>query len=623
MRRSALLAVTGILLAAGVAVAACGSRGSNGATPSADAAATDATGDAAPGSEAGADGGAVQCMDFNRDKNVYWGDLHTHTALSADAYGWGNRNFPHDAYRFASDPSAQTPIAAGAPTPGPLVSIDRALDWDAVTDHSEWLAATWVCGMHTDGGAFDPSNPYVDSTECQTYRGDQGMGADTLVAGAAKVIALECDGGLEGDPACRSLTESAWQVEIQAAHDAYQPCTFTSLVAFEWTKATDGATLHQNVIFSSESVPQVPLDSTEYTTTGDLWSGLDQACIADAGCQVLTIPHNGNLSEGLAYEIPSGVQARNQMNRYQRLTEIHQHKGNSECAIQDADPTCDFEHVPEAGGGSEYPQNFVRHALSSGIAAYAAMRDAGEPPTDPMQMGIVGATDDHNGIPGYVKEDTWQGHVGSIDDTPAGRLKAWYHNPGGLTGAWAEQNTRDSIFAALQRRETFATSGPRMAVRFYQIWSTNDYCGADAGGGGFPGNVIAAGGVPMGGTMAAGTGSPGFVVNALQDQTELVEVDIVRGAIVGGTLEESVTRFTSASPNSVWSGGSVCLQWSDPGFDPQSPAYYYVRVLQAPTWRWSHYDCQTDPSDPECAADAGVDVMIQERAWTSPIWWLP
>jgi hypothetical protein len=118
-------------------------------------------------------------------------------------------------------------------------------------------------------------------------------------------------------------------------------------------------------------------------------------------------------------------------------------------------------------------------------------------------------------------------------------------------------------------------------------------------------------------------GSPGFVVNALQDQTQLVEVDVIRGAIVGGTLQESVTRFTSTSPNSVWSAGSVCLQWSDPDFDAQSPAYYYVRVLQAPTWRWSHYDCQTDPTDPECTADAGVDVMIQERAWTSPIWWLP
>jgi hypothetical protein len=319
------------------------------------------------------------------------------------------------------------------------------------------------------------------------------------------------------------------------------------------------------------------------------------------------------------------VQAVEQMNRYQRLTEIHQHKGNSECYAGDAapDPTCNFEHVPEAGGGSEYPQNFVRHALSEGIVTYDQMRDAGETPTNPMQMGIVGATDDHNGIPGYVKEDTWQGHVGMTDDTPEGRLKDWYHNPGGITGAWAEQNTRAAIFAALQRRETFATSGPRMVVRFYEVWSTTDYCGADGGGGGFPGNVIAAGGVPMGGTMKTGTGSPSFVVSALKDDTDLVEVDIIRGAIVGGSLQETVNRFTPTSPGGVWSNGSVCLQWSDPAFDATAPAYYYVRVLQAPTWRWSHYDCQADPTNAMCGADGGVDVMIQERAWSSPIWWLP
>jgi hypothetical protein len=146
----------------------------------------------------------------------------------------------------------------------------------------------------------------------------------------------------------------------------------------------------------------------------------------------------------------------------------------------------------------------VRHALAEGIVTYAAMRDAGEPPVDPMQMGIEGATDDHNGIPGYVTETTWQGHVGSIDDTPAGRLAAWYHNPGGLTGAWAEQNTRDAIFAALQRRETFATSGPRIVVRFYEVGNTNDYCGVDGGGGGFPGNVIAAGAYRWGGRWPRG-----------------------------------------------------------------------------------------------------------------------
>jgi len=321
-----------------------------------------------------------------------------------------------------------------------------------------------------------------------------------------------------------------------------------------------------------------------------------------------------------------GVGAIQQMNRFQRLTEIHQHKGNSECYVGDAatdDPTCDFEHVPDAGGGSDFPQNFVRHALGEGISTYAAMRDAGQPPTNPMQMGIEGATDDHNGIPGYVAQDTWQGHVGYTDDTAAGRLKAWYHNPGGLTGVWAEQNTRDRIFAALQRRETFATSGPRIAVRFYEVWSAADYCGADAGGGAFPGNVINAGGVPMGGTFVAGSGSPSFVVAALQDTAALAEVDIIKGSIKNGLLTEEVLRFTSSSPGSVWSNGSVCLGWTDPDFDPTSPAFYYARVLQVPTWRWSHYDCQTDPTASGCGPDGGLDVMLQQRAWSSPIWWLP
>lgn len=602
---------------------ACGSGGSGGVTPSSDASVNT---DAPSVTDAGTADAAVVCPDYNPNKNVYWGDLHTHTALSGDAYGWGNRNFPHDAYRFASNPNVTTPIAAGAATPGPLVSIDRALDWDAVTDHSEWLGATWGCGDTPDGSPFDPSSTFYSSTQCAAYRAEVGPAVSDIISAANKAVASECgDGGHLDSPPCIALTESAWQVEIQAAHDANQPCTFTPLVAYEWTKAENGATLHQNVIFATESVPQTPLDSNEYPQTGDLWTGLDQQCVADAGCQVLTIPHNGNLSEGQAYAIPPGVQSIEQMNRFQRLTEIHQHKGDSECYAGDAapDPTCDFEHVPEAGGGSEYPQNFVRHALGQGILTYARLKDAGEPATNPMQMGIEGATDDHNGIPGYVTQTNWQGHVGYTDDTPSGRLKAWYHNPGGLTGAWAEQNTRDRIFAALQRRETFGTSGPRIAVRFYQVWSNADYCGADAGGGGFPGNVIAAGGVPMGGTFASGAGKPSFVLTALQDQAALAEVDIIKGSIVGGALKEDVLRFAPGAPGSTWSSGSVCLGWNDAAFDAGGPAYYYVRILQVPTWRWSHYDCQTDPSADGCGPDGGLDVMVQERAWSSPIWWLP
>jgi hypothetical protein len=562
------------------------------------------------------------CADYNPNKNVYWGDLHSHTALSADAYEWGNRNFPHDAYQFASDPSSQTQIAAGAPTPGPKVSIDRALDFDAVTDHSEWLDATWACGQFPDGTPFNTgsANTFSGSTQCQTYRGDGSAAIAKIVSDAAAVVGLVCNGGLEGSAACSSFTGSAWQVERQAAHDAYQRCTFTSLVAYEWTHAVAGATLHQNVIFGSEDVPNVPFDSTEYQQPTDLWTALDQNCTAANGCSVLTIPHNSNLSEGQAFALPAGVDALKQMNQYQRLVEIHQHKGNSECfaGSNAPDPTCDFEHVPVAGGNpmAENPQNFVRHAFATGITTYATMQ------VDPLQMGIVGASDDHNGIPGYVREDTWQGHVGDLDDTPVARLtKSPYHNPGGITGVWATQNTREDIFAGLFRRETFATSGPRIAVRFYEVWSGTNYCT-----GGFPGNVIADGGVPMGGTMAPPSGgatAPQFVVSALKDSDDLAEVDLVKGMYVGGTLTETVHRFTPSSPNTTWTNGSVCLGWTDPAFASTGPAFYYVRVLQVPTPRWSHYDCLAAPATAGCGAGGTLDVNIQERAWTSPIWWLP
>lgn len=577
-----------------------------------DAASADAALDATP---------AVRCTDYSASNNVYWGDLHTHTALSADAYEWGNRNFPHDAYRFASDPYAKTQIAAGAPTPGPLVSIDRALDFDAITDHSEWLDATWACGTFPDGTPFNPQSGVLQSQQCKTYRSDGNAGIRKIVADAAAVIGLVCNGGNQDDPACRAFTASAWQVERQAAHDAYQRCTFTPLVAYEWTRAINGATLHQNVIFGSENVPDVPFDSTEYQQPGELWTALGLNCKASDGCQVLTIPHNPNLSQGQAFTVPVGVDAMKQMNQYQRLAEIHQHKGNSECyaGSNAPDPTCAFEHVP-APQGSEIPKNFVRHALAVGIYEQA---QAG---VDPLQLGIVGATDTHNGLPGYVREDTWQGHVGDKDDSPAGRLASPDRNPGGITGVWAPQNTREDIFAALYRRETFATSGPRIAVRFYQVWDAVDYCSASGSGGGFPANIIAAGGVPMGGTFAAPAtagAAPQFVISALKDETDLVEIDLVKGQYVGGQIQETIQRFTPGSAGARFANGSACVGWTDPAFAAAGPAFYYVRVLQAPTPRWSHYDCLAAPQTPGCAAGGGLDVNIQERAWTSPIWWLP
>ncbi len=574
------------------------------------------------------------CSGYDANKNVYWGDLHTHTVLSADAYGLGTRNFPHDAYRFASDSKAKLPIAPDSQPPGPHVSIDRPLDFSAITDHAEYLDASWGCGDAASNAPMNPSSPYYNTEACVNFRAAHG--ATASFAAAQKVLNEECAGGLEHDPACIGFTSSAWQVEIQAAHDAYQRCSFTTLVAYEWTRwSSAGATLHQNVIFGSENVPPAPFDSLDYTEPSELWSALDASCTADKGCSVLTIPHNANLSDGMAYELPVGVDAIRQMNKYQRLTEVHQTKGDSECYAgpESTDPTCNFEHLP----GQEYKSGFVRSALALGLEDYAAQSAAGEKAVNPLQMGIVGGTDDHNGLPGSVKEDEWNGNSGTYNDTPKKRLTlSSYDNPGAITGVWAEENTREAIFAALERRETFATSGPRITLRFYQVWDDQDYCSASGAGGGFPANVIAAHGVPMGSTMTPpeavpliqgsafkGARVPQFIVSATKDEADLAEVDIVKAAMVNGKLVEEVIRFTPSSPGTTWSAGSACVGFSDPRFQAAGPTFYYARVLQVPTWRWSHYDCAKAPSTPGCEPGGRLDVTIQERAWSSPIWWLP
>ena len=181
------------------------------------------TRDAGRPGEAGATDAGPPCSDYSPSKNVYWGDLHSHTVLSADAYGWGARAFPHDAYLFASDPSYAVTIASGSKTPGPSVTIGRPLDFLAVTDHSEWLAATWGCGQTPGGQPIDPKSPYTGLPACATFRDTTSSGSASIIIAAENAVAAECDGGGELCPGCTSFTSSAWQVEIQAAHDAYQP----------------------------------------------------------------------------------------------------------------------------------------------------------------------------------------------------------------------------------------------------------------------------------------------------------------------------------------------------------------------------------------------------------------
>jgi hypothetical protein len=605
-----------LVLPVPIALAAAAACGGDGDVPTTDSG-TDALADVGDGTT-GPDAG--DCPTFNPLKNAYFGDLHEHTAFSADAYSFSTRNTPIDAYAFAKGTPVQ--IAGASPDGGgPITKIDRPLDFLAVTDHSEFLAIALGCGADLDGGAYEPTSPYYDSARCKLFRSNNPA-AQTLDFALLfnNMKALCGDSGQ-----CEPVIKSAWQKEQAAAALAYDRCKFTSFVAYEWTHiSSKGDTLHKNVIFGSSKVPDRPFDSITYGTAPELWTALDQGCKASDGCEALTIPHNSNESSGLAFEVPTGAEA--QMAKYQRLVEIFQHKGASEC-LYDADAgadggaetECAFEEVPSSIANGR-DGSFVRDGLTKGITA---RKTTG---ANPLEMGIVGATDDHNGAPGNVKESTFPGHVGRYDDDPASRIRAvdagagkgnLSFNPGGITGVWSEQNTREAIFAALKRRETWATSGPRIIVRFFA--TTND--GSDpCADPDFPKQLVAKGATPMGGTFKPGTSKPRLVAYAWKDATDLARIDLIKAWVDGaGQPHERVERIPVSTASKP-----ACVVWDDASANGEI-SYYYARVLEQPTPRWSSYDCQKAPNaNPAgCAPDGALVQPIQERAWTSPIWMVP
>ena len=559
----------------------------------------------------------ARCPDYSTLKNAYFGDLHTHTSYSLDAYTFGTRTDPAEAYAFARGAAVDVGTgfdASVGEVPGPLgVTIapsGGALDFNAVTDHSESLSLAYGCTV-------DPTSPFYDGAWCAALRALDDDPPGTR----------PCRGGTDiGATGCLEAQTNAWAAERAATENANDPCTFTAFHGYEWTHSLpagpqDKQTLHQNVIFRSAEVPSVPIDATSYPTAPVMWAGLSAECHAGVGCEALTIPHNMNQSNGLAFDTtgysPTDL---NRLIKYRKLVELHQHKGNSECLTDTADSgavtTCDLELVSTFALPQDAP-GYARPALKAGLERFAAQG------FNPGKFGFVGATDNHNATPGRVDEASYTGHIGARDNQSTPRIVSnrARNNPGGITGVWAEENTRESLFAALERRETFATSGPRIRVRLYQTVGVPDPC-ADPG---FPRRVVDAGGVPMGGMLRDAGSPPTFVVHALQDQTPLASVDIVKLGVTGGAATEKVyTVPLGPTP--------YCITWTDPDYDPTEPAAWYARVREQPTWRWSHYDCEalrvSNPGDwqtiaPDCLPGGALDVMIQERAWTSSIWHLP
>jgi len=605
------------------------------------------------------------CASFDPLKRPFFGDSHVHTTYSFDANVQNTRNTPRDAYRFAKGAAMGIQPYDAQGHPLRTVQLDRPLDWVAVTDHAELFGETRIC-----------STPGLEGHHAVVCWAHHHWPTIAFQLEATRTLMLKGRFGFCGGDGslCRASASVVWQAIQDAAEEAYDrssACRFTSFVGYEWTASVgQGENLHRNVIFRNEKVPDLPVSWVDTPTAVDLWDRLDTECLkGKPGCDVLTIPHNSNLSGGLMFESARVIKQSQigqrmdddelrRRSRWEPLVEIMQHKGDSECMLSGdtVDEACGFEKLPYDRFGAKFspfatyrpppPSSFVRNALLHGLQIQE------ERGINPFKYGIIASTDTHIAAPGLTREKGHPGHGGAGlpagSGVPKGFPDDFEYNPGGLAVLWAEENSRDALFSAMRRREAYGTSGTRPLVRFFGGWDyPEDLCSRD--------DFVPtgyAGGVPMGSDLPprGDAAAPRLAVFALQDPggpgnpgTPLQRIQIVKGWLKDGKPHQRVLDV-AGGPN----GASVdlatctphgagharlCSVWSDPDFDPQHPAFYYARVLENPTCRWSQYVCNAahvDCSDPDsvpedlaaCCAEPRR-ATIQERAWTSPIWYTP
>jgi len=606
--------------------------------------------------------------------NLYWGELHLHTAESFDSSMMGNKLGIEDAYRFAK---GEPLIGAG----GETMQLSRPLDFVAITDHAEGFgsrthcddpnlslferAACWVMAQ---------DNPIFLSLIVEGARGEDEPGELSLPTGvyqpkARKVPGVDrfptCKWGDSTVERCYDNVSTDWARYVQLADDYYEPGELTTLVAYEFSPGMpDQGKHHRNVIFRSNSVPERAISSIDVPNAIELWKGLEATCDKADGCDFLTMPHNPNKAWGLTYSryAYDGKQYTEDdwrlRQRREPLTEIYQNKGASECAlgVGATDEECAFAQVldpcqPGETTGCAFETGFVRDGLKVGLELEQELG------FNPLQIGFIAATDGHNANPGDVEEWDFRGTVGTISSPAVRRMsgtnlgdKAYrsmlkFHTPGGLAAVWAPENTREAIFDALARRETYATSGPRIGLRFYAGRGI-DQAMIDA-----PDLVqhLEAEAVSMGAVLPSSqrpdqqSESPEFLVWAVRDPMDapLQRLQMVKGWIddAGQTHEKVVDiacadglQVDSATGRCPDNGASVDLStcqysagsgatelktiWRDPDYDQNQSAFYYVRVLMNPNCRWSSFDAIRLGREP----DPSVPATIQERAWSSPIW---
>jgi hypothetical protein len=622
------------------------------------------------------------CAQQYPNNRAWFGGLHIHTAASYDATAFGSRTSADDAYSFARGKPLPLGLRGDPPQyQAPVVTISSPLDFMAVTDHAEALGENRLC-YAADSAAYG-------ALVCRLFRGDLRLPIEERLQPILRLATFAIFGqdrstricGADG-ARCRERAVAVWQDNQRSAEawQDYSPdCAFTTFHGYEYSLAEDASNLHRNVIFKSSTVPQAALSAKDAPTPEQLWTWLDQTCISgNADCDVLTIPHNSNWSSGRMWfpysnrDLPLEQQRQQAAlrNRIEPLAEIMQVKGDSECrngiasVMGAADEFCNFEKlrpaaevIPDCGeefgsGGmmlkgcaSRY--SYVRYALTAGLS------EQGKLDVNPFKLGIIAATDTHNGTPAAGRE---KGHLGSHGsdrqienrllgevDVPGDIAKGSpvRYNPGGVAGIYAHENSRQALFEAMQRRETFGTSGPRITPRFFAGWNLDeDLCEQRH----YLEQAYRAG-VPMGADLPADATDKGrgpvFIASAHRDPRNggnlLQRIQIIKGWIdaegrshqavfdIAGDPANGATVNRETCAVSGQGFAQLCASWRDPEFDSKVAAVYYTRVLENPSCRWSHYDCLSLPEDqrPASCQDPDLPWRIQERAWTSPIWYQP
>ncbi len=569
---------------------------------------------------------------FNPQRTVFWGDLHIHTSLSTDAFTMGVRSMPDDAYRFAKGAEIEHGAGYG-------IRISRPLDFAAVTDHSEYLGVL---------RALNPDLPLSQRSLRERLLNDSPL-RNTL-AYLRSVLGFDLKSvDVEAAPA---LSRAAWQEVIDAAERHNEPGVFTSFIGYEWSSMPNSRNLHRNVIYRGSNVPDYPFSSVDSEDPRDLWAALEAQ--RANGIEVFAIPHNGNVSGGLMYDrfafdgsrIDVGYARRRLAN--EPLSEIFQVKGSSEThpLLSPEDEFADFEIYDMLLSAKETfaePRgSYSRDALRTGIEF------AHSEGFNPYRFGVIGSSDSHNAS-SPVDENNYHGKLPLLDGSAAIRLGKSYLLPeerlgihwsaAGLAAVWAEENTREALFDAMRRRETYATSGPRITLRFFGGWDYSEALLQHSD------RVVLAerDGVPMGGVLPEQRAdAPSFVVWAAKDpeSANLDRIQIIKGWVDGeGRSQEKIfdvalsdsrsaeggalapvgntVNVAEASYENTIGSSQLMALWQDPDFDPRQHAFYYARVIEIPTPRWTTFDAKA------LGVEAPKPASIQERAVSSAIWFRP